>query len=246
MTETADCYPKISPLGLDSLIVSFAGALSDAANLAAISFAAHMREAAPELAEVASALVSVRLRFDPFETDMEALQAKVEAELGARDWRAAAPPEGRRLWRVPTLYGGEAGPHLAVAAEFAGLTQDQAKEALGSAKVRVLALGFAPGQPYLGMLGEEWNLPRLSEVTPRVPAGALTLAIRQFVLFAREAPTGWSQVGRTPVTLFDRSRSERPALLMPGDEVIFEPVSEAAFADAEKAELGGAVSEVMS
>jgi allophanate hydrolase subunit 1 len=67
--------------------------------------------------------------------------------------------------------------------------------------VRVLAVGFAPGQPYLGPLGEEWNLPRLKALQ-QVPAGALVQAISQFVLFTGPAPTGWRHVGQTAFRCF--------------------------------------------
>jgi allophanate hydrolase subunit 1 len=93
--------------------------------------------------------------------------------------------------------------------------------------VRVLAVGFAPGQPYLGPLGEEWNLPRLKALQ-QVPAGALVQAISQFVLFTGPAPTGWRHVGQTAFRCF-RPDGAVPIPLTPGDEVVFTPVSKPEF-----------------
>ena len=69
-------------------------------------------------------------------------------------------------------------------------------------EVEVLALGFAPGQPYLGELPGHWALPRRQTLNPQVPQGALVTAVRQFVLFANPSPTGWRQVGRTGFACF--------------------------------------------
>jgi len=92
----------------------------------------------------------------------------------------------------------------------------------------VLTIGFAASQPYLGTLSEEWDLPRQTALTPRVPQGALVQAIRQFVLFTAPAPTGWRHVGQTGLRLF-RPESEDPFALRAGDELIFEPVERADF-----------------
>ena len=85
-------------------------------------------------------------------------------------------------------------------------------------------LGFAPGQPYLGELPPAWDIPRQTGLTPKVPVGALTVAIRQLVLFAVSTPTGWRHIGQTGFRAF-RPESDTPFVLNPGDEVIFEPVS---------------------
>jgi allophanate hydrolase subunit 1 len=130
---------------------------------------------------------------------------------------------------------------------MAGLSEAEAVAALSTARVRVLALGFAPGMPYLGILPPEWDLPRQSGLTPKVPEGALVLALRQFVLFGTEAPTGWRQVGRTAFGCFRPGRA-RPVALSPGDVVVFPPVSPAELAalrDADRTEHGGATCEAL-
>lgn len=125
---------------------------------------------------------------------------------------------------------------------MAGLSAAEAIAVFSEASVRVLALGFAPGMPYLGILPEIWDLPRQSGLTPRVPEGALVVAVRQFVLFGTEAPTGWRQVGRTAFGCFEPTRT-RPIALSPGDEVTFPAVSPAQLregAEADPARHGGA------
>lgn len=214
-------FPRIEPLGTEALLVRFADRLDDAANRACTAFRAALEDRAlAGVAETASSLGSVLVRLD-------GPPGPVEAALGGMldeaDW-AVTPPPPRRLWRIPCAYGGADGPQLAEVAEMAGLSPAAAVEALSTARVRVLALGFAPGMPYLGILPERWDLPRQTGLTPRVPEGALVLAVRQLVLFGTEAPTGWRQVGRTLFGCLEIARP-RPIALTPGDEVCFPAVA---------------------
>jgi KipI family sensor histidine kinase inhibitor len=210
------------------MLVSFSDRLSEPANRAALAFRAALRQELPAgVSETSASLASVYIRFDPGVLSHAALTAWLQEKL-QRDWYSAALPEGRSLWRVPTVYGTDLAPQLAEAADLAGMSEAQAIEALGAARVRVLTIGFGPGQPYLGTLGQEWDLPRQTALSAQVPAGALVLAVRQFVLFSAPAPTGWRHVGQTGFRLFDPGRA-RPFALSPGDEVVFEPVARADF-----------------
>ncbi len=217
-----DTYPRIEPLGEAALLVRFSPALDDAANRACVAFRAALEDDLPNgVVETASSLGSVLVRHEG--AAAAAVEAALRDRLGARDW-AAAPRPPRRLWSIPCSYGGDDGPQLAEAARLAGLSEAEAIAALSQARVRVLALGFAPGMPYLGILPEVWDLPRQTGLTPKVPEGALVVAVRQLVLFGTEAPTGWRQVGRTLFGCFEPGRA-RPIALSPGDEVRFPAVT---------------------
>ena len=216
-------WPRIAPAGVDGMVVTFAPRLSEPANRAALALRGAIEAARwPEVQETAVSLVSTYLRLDPL-ADPSELKERLRRLVGARDWMAEPLPGERRLIRIPTCYDGDHAPQLDEAAEMAGLTRAQAVEALASAPLRVLTIGFAPGQPYIGELPSEWDIPRLRQLTPRVKAGALTVAIRQLVLFAVAAQTGWRQVGQTAARLFDPAAAQ-PFLLRPGDAVAFPPV----------------------
>lgn len=236
--QIAAHFPVVRTVGTDGMLVTFADSLSEPSNRAALAFRAAVEAAGwPELRESSTSLASAYIRFDPLAVPHAEMTARLENLMAARDWYAAPMPGGRRLWRVPTVYGTDRAPQLDEAAEAAGLTRAEAIDDLGQTRVRVLTIGFAPGQPYLGPLGEHWDLPRLQELTPMVPAGALILAIRQFVLFAGPAPTGWRHVGQTAFRCF-RPGHDTPIALRPGDEMLFEPVPLATF---ERIEADGAV-----
>ncbi|WP_022703098.1 5-oxoprolinase subunit B family protein [Pseudorhodobacter ferrugineus] len=224
--QRLDHFPQIVPVGLTGLLVRFGDRLSESANRAALAFRAAVEaQGWVGVEETSSSLTSTYVRFDPLDFAHADLKARLQGLLAAGDWYAADPPKGRRFWRIPTVFGGQAAPQLAEAAALAGVSEAEAIAALSGARTRVLTLGFAPGQPYLGELPEAWNIPRQSTITPQVPAGALVVAVRQFVLFANASPTGWRHVGQTGFRLY-RPEAEDPFPLRAGDEVQFYAVSE--------------------
>lgn len=248
MTQTPPSqttYPVIRNIGLDGMLVTFSDQLGEPSNRAALAFhAALAGELGDGIGETSTSLASAFVRFDPLRLPHAELRARLTEILQRRDWYQAPLPPGRTLWRVPCVYGTDLAPQLAEAADAAGLSEAAAIDYLGQARVRVLAIGFAPGQPYLGPLGAEWNLPRLKALQ-QVPSGALVQAISQFVLFTAPAPTGWRHVGQTAFRCF-RRHADVPIPLTPGDEMVFEPVSRADFIrirDADDTGAGGAVSE---
>lgn len=213
--------PLIRPAGLTGVLVTFGAALSEPANRAALAFAAAVAKAGIDgVEECAPSLVSVFVQFDPLHLTLEALTSRLSALLAEQDWYAAPMPDGRRFIRVPTVYGTDLAPQLDEAAQAAGLSVKDAIAQLSEARVRVQTIGFAPGQPYLGLLPKDWDIPRQTALTKAVPEGALVVAIRQFVLFSVSSPTGWRHVGQTGLKLF-RPESVTPFFLRPGDEVQF-------------------------
>lgn len=239
MTDTDIPFPRIRLAGLCGMLVSFADRLSEPANRAALAFRAAIdAENWGGVEETSTSLTSAFVRFDPLHLPHAELRQKLEALLQGSDWYAADPPGGRRFWRIPTVYGTDLAPQLAEAAGLAGLTEAEAVTSLSSARVRVLTLGFAAGQPYLGELPDAWAIPRQTNLTARVPAGALVVAIRQFVLFTAPTPTGWRHVGQTAFRTF-RPESADPFALKSGDEVQFIAVSPEELAAIEQRDTTG-------
>ncbi|MEY8800607.1 allophanate hydrolase subunit 1 [Leisingera sp. XS_AS12] len=235
--------PEIRTVGVDGMLVSFGSRLSEPANRAALAFrAALAKESWDGVEEVSSSLVSAYVRFDLRHLDHADLRARLENLLAQRDWYAAGLPDKRRLWRIPAVFGTDLAPQLPQAAEAAGMTEAEAVASLSSARVRVQTIGFAPGQPYLGELPEAWDIPRQSQLTSRIPEGALAVAIRQLVLFSVATPTGWMHAGQTAVRLF-RPDAEEPFLLRPGDEVQFTSVTPEELQGLRRDPLGGAKAE---
>ncbi|MDF3414747.1 carboxyltransferase domain-containing protein [Sulfitobacter sp. M57] len=242
-------WPKIRTVGLSGVLVTFAGEMSEAANRAALAFRAAVDQAQwPEVSETSTSLVSTFLEVDLATTFAQDMTERLEEVLNSRDWFAAALPAGRTLWQVPTLYGTDLAPQLEEAAEVAGVDPDEAVAEISTSRVRVLTIGFAPGQPYMGALPARWNIPRQQGLTKSVPSGALVVAVQQLIVFTNAAPTGWRHIGQTAFRTF-RPDAEMPFTLAPGDELTFPAISRAEY-DAilakETSGLGGATREVLT
>lgn len=239
--------PEILPLGQDGVLVRFSRTPSSAAAAAVQAFAASLRERMPTGAvEAVPSLTSVLVRFDPGATPRAALAENLATRIASRDWLAAPLPPPARLWRVPAAFGGTVGPQLEEFAALTGQSPGQLVDEATKADVRVLAIGFTAGLPYLGLLPAHWDVPRQPALTPKVPAGAIAAAVRQLVIFPADSATGWRQIGRTGFRPFLQSRSE-PFLLRPGDALRLERVSETELAALEDADgIGGSRCEVLA
>ncbi len=236
--------PEIRPLGVDGVLVRFARTLTEEANARALSFRALVGAAAlTGVTEVASSLVSVRVGFDPELTSRDAVARALSSLIKTHQATDAGP---RRLWRIPAAFGEKFAPQLGEAAALAGITPAQAVAEIEATQVRVIAIGFAPGQPYLGMLPMHWNTPRQTELTKTLPQGALITAVRQLIIWAADAPTGWRHIGQTTFRVY-MPEKPTPFAFEPGDAVQFQAVSDTDFRaiQANTDTNGGATCEVL-
>lgn len=236
--------PAFCPLGVDGVLVRFARALTPEANASASGFCAQIKAAAlPGVTELASSLTSVRVGFDPAVTDRQRITAQLRDLLTGLQSADTSP---RRLWRIPVAFGPSHAPQLHEAAQLAGLTAEQAVAEITTTMLRVLAIGFAPGQPYLGLMPLHWDIPRQSDLTPHVPRGALVTAVRQLIIFAADTPTGWRQIGQSAFSVWQPD-SDTPFLLDAGDGLQFVAVSDDTLRDlqANPDSNGGARCEVL-
>ncbi len=242
-------WPQIRTVGLSGVLITFAPAMSEPANRAALAFRAAVdAQDWPEVTETSTSLVSTFLQVDLATTPVEAMTERLNDLLASCDWFGAALPAGRTLWHVPTVYGTDLAPQLEEAAEVAGVDPDTAIAQISTSRVRVLTIGFAPGQPYMGELSETWNIPRQQGLTKSVPAGALVIAIRQLIVFTNDTPTGWRHIGQTAFRTFRPDNAE-PFTLSPGDELTFPAITRAEYDTIKTKDtsgLGGATQEALT
>ena len=130
---------------------------------------------------------------------------------------------GPRTVRLRACYDG---PDLAGVADELGAPVEEVVRRHAEAEHVVSFLGFSPGFAYMtGGLG----LPRLRTPRVRVPAGSLAVADVYTGIYPAETPGGWRLIGRVAEAMFDAA-ADPPALLRPGDRVVFEPVEKLASA----------------
>ncbi|WP_127091990.1 5-oxoprolinase subunit PxpB [Aquabacter cavernae] len=187
---------------------------------------------------VVPAMVSVALHYAPdrvLDAAPEPLRdgSSPYAILAEQVWARMAAfdldrvPAGREI-TIPVCYGGDYGPDLQEVADISGLTPQEVIALHTAAPVDVLAVGFAPGHPYVGYFDARLSPGRRSSPRSDVPAGTIGLANRQSVIYPTRLPGGWNLIGRTPLVLFDPYRAE-PSLLVAGDRVRFVAIDPAAF-----------------
>lgn len=221
---------KLQPLGDAAVYAEFADRLDLETNEALQALAASLRAMElPWVRDVVPALCGVAVHFDPYhpalpEAPLEHFGALLEKAFGA----AGKFEDAGRMVEVPVCYDAEFGVDLKEIAQKAGLPVEEVASRHARSQHRVLMVGFAPGQPYIGGLDAKLVVPRRSTPRTSMPLGAVAIAIGQTTVYPYDTPGGWSIVGRTPLRLFDPAR-ERPSLFAPGDRVKFVPIARAEY-----------------
>lgn len=210
--------------GDTALVVEFGQAIDRNLNAKVLALARSIERRAAAgrfkgLIETVPTFRSLMIYYDPLVLDPAELAAELEELL--RNLQPT-PPAGR-VWQLPVCYDPQVGPDLAEVAQRTGLTPSQIVERHSAVTYHVYMLGFLPGQAYMGDLPAQLELPR--RATPRlsIPAGSLAIAMNMTCIFPLQTPCGWHLIGRSPVPLWDGDAGR--ALLAPGDQVRFAPIS---------------------
>ena len=182
------------------------------------------------LVETVPTFRSLMVYYDPLVTGRAELEVAITALLD----RGGCGHPGARMWRIPACYEGEHAPDLPEVARLTRLTPCEVVALHTGSRFHVYMLGFLPGFPYMGDLPEPLALPRRADPRVRVPAGSISIATSLTAIYPYESPGGWHLIGATPIRLFDPDRA-RPALLAPGDAVVFDPIDAASFASIRRA-----------
>lgn len=198
-----------------SLLVEFPGASEDSANRVAVA-AARALSGRPGLLDAVPGARTLFVTCGPG-FDRGAFERDLEGTAAA----ARASATGRTV-RIPVHYGGAAALDLPELARNLGVTPEEVARLHATASYRVAFLGFAPGFGYCVGLPEELHAARLSTPRPRVVAGTLAIGASYTGVYPADTPGGWRLIGRSPARFFDPS-ADPPTLLLPGDDVIFDP-----------------------
>ena len=210
--------PGVKLAGDSALLLELEERVDPAVNAHAVAVASAVRrEAIRGVRDVVSTYRSVAVYFDPLVLDIAAVQDALQRAQAAKVQHVA----GRTI-EVPIIYGGEGGPDLAELAAYAALSPQQVIARHADADYRVFMLGFLPGFAYMGSVRSEIAMPRRATPRLRVPGGSVGIAGVQTAIYPRDSPGGWQIIGRTPLQVFDATKTP-PSLLAPGDAVRFVP-----------------------
>lgn len=228
------CEPRILPVGDCALTVEFGQTIDAPTHALVLGFASALDAMASNglldgVIEWVPAFCSVTVHFDPDHTDSARL---AEVLLALAHKGASATATGCR-WHIPVCFDGDFAPDLADLAAAKQLSPQAVIELMTGTVFTVYMLGFLPGFPYLGGLPAACDMPRLATPRTVVPARSIAVTGRMCAAYPWESPGGWRLLGRTPVRLFDPANARRPALLAPGDEVLWQAIDRATYADIE-------------
>jgi KipI family sensor histidine kinase inhibitor len=219
-----------------AIVVEYPEAGEEEANRAAVELSAFLAGRFPAGEGLLDRIPGARTlfcEFDPLRISHETITRAIESAAPASE---AAEGPAPRLHRIPVRYGeeaGEAGADLRALASAAAMDPARFVSLHASAEYRVAFLGFAPGFAYMTGLPEALRFPRLATPRTRVPAGSLAIAGPYAGIYPNAGPGGWNLIGSAAARLFD-PRRDPPALLLPGDRVVFEPAGSAQFEEDEE------------
>jgi inhibitor of KinA len=209
-----------------ALVVEFGDRIDRALSAAVLHLDGRLRASGLDgVVETVPTFRSLTVYYDPLVTSRADLEPAITRLLDHEPGLCGPTT----LWRVPVCYEGALAPDLAEVARLTGLMPGEVIALHSGTRYHVYMLGFLPGFPYMGDLPASLALPRRADPRVRVPAGSISIATTLTAIYPYESPGGWHLIGTTPIRLFDCNRAP-PALLAPGDAVMFEPIDEAAFA----------------
>ena len=226
---------RFSPLGDCAVLIEFSESSIAQTNEQAHALRAHLQDhPVSGVTDLVAAYTTLAVHYDPLQVLTETSPGGSPFALMVTRLRAALssigsrPPKPGRGVEIPVCYGGECGEDLDALARAHSVTATQVIELHCAPEYRVLMLGFAPGFAYLGGLDARLVAPRRAAPRTKVPAGSVGIGGEQTGVYPVESPGGWNLIGRTPLKMFDATRTP-PCLLSPGDRVKFVSITRAQF-----------------
>ncbi|WP_121353082.1 5-oxoprolinase subunit PxpB [Flavisolibacter nicotianae] len=221
----------ITPLGDGALVISFGNVMEEEINENVLQLFHCLQNTPLPFTDIVPAYSSLTFFYDVHSwrtKEATAFEKVKEALLPFLQQTVQEKEKSGQTIAIPVCYARVFAPDLE---ELAAQKALSAEEVIGlhTAKTyRVYMIGFLPGFPYMGKVDSRLATPRKSSPRTAIPAGSVGIAGEQTGIYPFTSPGGWNIIGRTPLRLFDKDRSE-PTLLQPGDSVTFYPISEDAF-----------------
>ena len=224
MSETVSIYPT----GENALTISFGNTIDQEINRRVFKLYQFLLTAAPPFwIDLIPAYSSLTIIYNPAfahgqpSTTFDWVKQKIEEALTKTD--RIKLPVARHV-TIPLCYHSQFALDMKLVCEQKKISTEELIKLHSQQVYHVYMLGFLPGFTYLGTLDSRIATPRLATPRTQVTAGSVGIAGVQTGIYPLDSPGGWNIIGRTPVKIFDFSRT-KPVLLYPGDAVEFNPIS---------------------
>lgn len=129
---------------------------------------------------------------------------------------------------IPVCYDQILGIDLDELSNTLNLGVEEIIQLHSSRTYKVFMTGFTPGFAYMGSVDEKLITQRKAQPRLKVEPGSVAIAGNQTGIYPLATPGGWNIIGKTPLTIFDKEKSN-PFLLKAGDLVKFVPITKDEF-----------------
>ena len=227
VTDLQHPYPEQRPFDISVLVAAIAQKIQKA-------FAPYLMNVTPAYQTILVDYLPYRIQEPEFIRQLNHIIIDIDAT-------AIADHSTSHIVTIPTYYSENTALDLA-RFEQHGLSLDKIIDLHTSLVYQVSAVGFMPGFAFLSDVSPELHMPR--HETPRlsVPKGSVAIADSKTAVYPDQSPGGWNIIGRSPLTLFDRTVAvdhlTEASLFNVGDRVKFEAIDKETFID-----LGGCLNE---
>lgn len=227
---------KILSLGDAAIIVDFGNCIDKSINkLVHAVFYRLQNKPIPGMIEAVPAYCSITIYYDVL-----LIRNKLSKQLTAFEWVSDKIKEylfveknefeaDEPLINIPVCYDKEYGPDLDFVALKNTISVEEIIQCHTATEYRVYMLGFLPGFAYMGLIDEKIVSPR-KQYPALVEAGSVGIAGKQTGIYPFKSPGGWQIIGRTPLNLFDKEKTN-PVLFKSGDNVKFYSITKDEFED---------------
>lgn len=227
---------KILSLGDAAIIVDFGNCIDKSVNkLVHAVFYRLQNKPIPGMIEAVPAYCSITIYYDVL-----LIRNKLSKQMTAFEWVSDKIKEylfveknelevEEPLITIPVCYEKEYGPDLDFVALKNTISIEEIIQFHTGTEYRVYMLGFLPGFAYMGLIDEKIVSPRKQYPAP-VEAGSVGIAGKQTGIYPFKSPGGWQIIGRTPLNLFDKEKTN-PVLFKSGDNVKFYSITKDEFED---------------
>ena len=210
---------RVLPAGDTAIVVEFGESIDRRVNAIVLALDERLGSEHHEgILETVPTFRSLMVYYDPAAISQAALAEHIAGHI--RQIQVSDRPS--RTWRLPVCYDSEMAPDLSDVAARAGLTTRQVIERHSGLVYHIYMLGFLPGLAYMGDVPQELVVPRLQTPRLKIPAGSLGIAMAMSLIMPRVTASGLNLIGRSPVAMWQPGAG---ALLKPGDQVIYQPIS---------------------
>lgn len=215
-------YPYYFPMGDQAIVAQFEEAIAIEISQSVQSFL-HVIEKheLPGITNLLPAFNNLTICYDPTKIRYDELLltlSNLEKEISNEQGGI-----GKKI-HVPITFDKKYGQDLDFIAESTNLSTEEVIETIHSKEYFVHMIGFVAGYPYAGNIDERLILKRRKNPRAAVKKGTVQIVDKQIGIMTIEAPTGWHQIGWTPMEMFNAYNSN-PSLLGPGNYVKYVPIS---------------------